>query len=188
MKALIGLIIGFGLLVFVGVAGFMMYAHYNNTEVRLRNEAKAQQKSNETSFDTCWKIISQQAQVAESHKDAFRQIYVDVMEKRYSGKDPLLSFITETNPGFDMKLYEKVSNSIEGQRTIFKRDQQRLIDIKRQHDDIRMTVPGSFFVGGRPEIEIKIVTSSKADAAFESGKDDDTNVFPTKATAPVEKK
>ncbi|MGH9426000.1 MAG: hypothetical protein ACRD2L_06835, partial [Terriglobia bacterium] len=94
--------------------------------------------------------------------------------------DPLLSFITESNPNFDMKLYEKVSNSIEAQRTVFKRDQQKLIDLKREHDDLRGKIPGSLFVGGRPAIDIAIVTSSKTDASFKTGKEDDTKVFPKK--------
>jgi len=148
--------------------------------VGLRNQIKAQQKANETSFDTCWKIIAQQAEVAEGHKDAFAKIYVDIMEKRYSGKDPLLSFITEANPNFDMKLYEKVSNSIEAQRTVFKRDQQKLIDLKREHDDILQKVPGSLFVGSRQPVEITIVTSSKTGESFKTGKDDDTDVFKKK--------
>jgi len=145
--------------------------------VGLRNQLIAQQKANETSFDTCWKIISQQAEVAEGHKDAFAKIYGDIMEKRYSGKDPLLSFITESNPNFDMKLYEKVSNSIEAQRTVFKRDQQKLIDIKREHDDLLQKIPGSVFVGSRKPVEITIVTSSKTDASFKTGKEDDTGIF-----------
>ena len=40
-----------------------------------------------------------------------------------------------------------------------------------------MTWPGSMFVGNRPEIEIAIVTSTKTEETFKTGKEDDVEVF-----------
>jgi hypothetical protein len=177
MKALAAL----GALVGLAVIGFLMYMSYSNSEVRLRNAVKAQQESNTTSFDTCWKIIQGQAQVADKYKDSFKEIYVGLMEGRHYEKGgSLMKFITESNPNFDIRLFEKVSNSIEAQRTIFKRDQDKLIDLKREHDNMLTTMPGSFFVGGRPPVEIKIVTSTKTEKTFETRKEDDVDVFNTK--------
>lgn len=174
MKALAAV----GGLVGLVVMGLMMYMSYSNSEVRLRNAVKAQQEANTTSFDTCWKIIQGQAQVADKYKDSFKEIYVGLMEGRHYEKGGnLMKFITEANPTFDTKLFEKVSNSIEGQRTAFMRDQQKLIDMKREHDNILMTMPGSFFVGGRPPVEIRVVTSSKTEKTFESRKEDEIDVF-----------
>jgi hypothetical protein len=174
MKALAAV----GALVGLVVMGFLMYMSYSNSEVRLRNAVKAQQEANTTSFDTCWKIIQGQAQVADKYKDSFKEIYVGLMEGRHYEKGGnLMKFITEANPTFDIKLFEKVSNSIEGQRTAFMRDQQKLIDMKREHDNILTTMPGSFFVGSRPPVEIKIVTSSKTEKTFQTGKEDEVDVF-----------
>jgi len=103
------------------------------------------------------------------------------MQGREYGKGgQLMKFITEANPNFDIRLFEKVSNSIEGQRTAFMRDQQKLIDLKREHDNVLTTMPGSFFVGSRPPVEIKIVTSTKTEKTFETRKEDDVDVFNTK--------
>lgn len=176
MKALIGI----GSVVILALVGVFMYMSYSNSEVRLRNAVTAQQTANETSFDTCWKIIQGQAQVAEKYKDSFKEIYIGLMEGRHYEKGgALMKFITEANPAFDIKLFEKVSNSIEVQRTAFMRDQQKLIDLKREHDNVRMTAPGSWFVGSRPPVEIKIVTSTKTGEAFKSRKEDDIDVFKT---------
>ena len=49
--------------------------------------------------------------------------------------------------------------------------------MKREHDNQSTTFPGSFIVGGRPEIEVTIVTSTRAEENFRTGKDDDTTVF-----------
>jgi len=182
MKAtmiVLGVLLG-SVIVVGGIIG-LMYVSYSNSEVRLRNQVTAQQKSNEAVFDNTWKIISQQAQIADQYKEAFKKIYPDLMAGRYGNArgGALMSFITESNPTFDVKLYEKVANSVEAQRTVFTNEQRKLIDIKREHDNVRTTFPGSFFVGSRAEVQIVIVTSSKTDAAFKAGKDDDTVLFGT---------
>lgn len=177
MKAMIGI----GAVVVLALVGLFMYMSYSNSEVRLRNAVTAQQKANEASFDTAWKIIQQQAGVADRYKDGFKEVFVSLNEARHYDKGgQLFKFITESNPAFDVKLYEKVSNSIEQQRLVFKRDQEKLIDFKREHDNVRTTMPGSWFVGGRPEVEIRIVTSSKTEKAFETRKEDDVEVFQKK--------
>lgn len=173
MKALIGV----GVLVVLVATVFIMYASYSNSEVRLRNAVVAQQKANETSFDTCWKIIQQQAQVADQYKNGFKEIYVALMEGRHYEKGgTLFKFITEANPNFDVRLYENISNSIEGQRIVFKRDQQKLIDLKREHDNMLTTIPSAWFVGSRSPVDIKIVTSTKTTEAFDSGREDNLDL------------
>jgi len=173
--------IALGIVVFLAVVAGLMWMSYNNTEIRLRNQIGAQQKSNEAVFDNTWKIIKEQAGIADQYKEAFAKIYPDLMAGRYGNArgGALLSFITESNPQFDTKLYEKVSNSIEAQRTVFTNEQKKLLDLKREHDNVRMTFPGSVFVGSRPAIEVVVVTSTRTEKAFNTGKDDDLLV-PTK--------
>lgn len=173
-------IVGIVLVVLAVIIG-AMWVSISNQEISLRNEVKAQQKNVMVVFDMTWKVISQQAEVADQYKDAFAKIYPDLMAGRYG--DPkkerkvLLSFITESNPNFDVKLYEKVSVSIEAQRVNFAAEQKKLLDLKREHDTLRQTFPGSMVVGSRPEIELQIVTSTKTDEAFNTGKEDDTKLW-----------
>lgn len=181
--AVLGLLV-LGVLVVAVTVG--LYFHYDNKEVRLRNAIPAQQKSNEAVFDTVWKTISQQAQVADSYKESFRQIYADIMTARYSGArgGALMSFIKEANPKFSPALFGRLMTTIEGQRKDFLIAQQKLIDLKREHDNCLQTAPSRWVVGGRPPVEIVIVTSTRTADAFEAGKDDDVNVF-QKATPPA---
>lgn len=177
MKALVGL----GSVLVLALVGVFMYMSCSNAEIRQRNAVTAQGKANETSFDACWKIIQGQAQVSDKYEGAFKEIYPALMEGRHYEKGGALAkFITEANPTFDTKLFEKLANSIEVQRMAFMRDQQKLIDLKREHDNLLATAPSSWFVGGRPPVEIRIVTSSKTDATFSSGKDDEVDIFPAK--------
>lgn len=177
------------LLVIVGVIYFATSITYSNGEIRLRNQVLAQQKSNEAVFDNTWKIIQQQAGIATEYKDAFKEIYPELMQGRYGNArgGALMSWIQEHNPQFDTRLYEKVANSVEVQRTIFTNEQRKLVDLGREHTTMLQTFPGTWFLAGRTPIDIKIVTSSKTDAAFAAGKDDDVDLFkrqPQTATAP----
>ncbi len=57
----------------------VMWMSYSNNEIRLRNAIAAQQKSNESSFDKTWKVIQQQAGVATTERESFRQVYTEIM-------------------------------------------------------------------------------------------------------------
>ena len=182
-----GLIVA--ILIFVVVVGIplLMYVSYNNQEVVLRNQCKAQQKANEAVFDRVWLVLRQQAGVTEEYKGAFRQIYSQVMDARYKDNKGLLAkFVREANPEFDSSLFGKLFASIEAQQTDFTREQKKLVDIKQAHDNLRMKIPGSFFVGSRPELEIIIVTTSETAEAFRTGRHDNISLFekPAQAEAP----
>lgn len=180
-----GWLIGVLALVFVSVIvavagiGTMMYFNVSNKEIDLRSQYVAQEKVNETIYDKVWKIIQQKAQIKSDYAKDFKNIYTDVMNARYgneSNGSPLFKWIQEQNPNFSIDLYKDLSQTIEAQRNEFARVQARLIDIKREHQNLRLKFPTSLFVGGRPELELKIVTSSKTEQAFETGKEDDISL------------
>ena len=165
--------------VLVGIPA-LMYMSYNNTEVSLRNQIKAQQRSNEAVFDNTWKIISQAAGVTSEYKNAFVEIYPKLMDSRYSTGGDMMKWIKESNPEFDTSLYKKLMTAIEAQRTRFTNEQRRLLDLKREHDDILVKLPSSFFVGSRGEVDVNIVTSTKTTKTFDSGVEDDIDLFDKK--------
>lgn len=161
-------------LVVVAVIGVSAFFQYSNSEIRLRNQIGAQQQSNEAVFDNTWKIIKQQAGIADQYKDAFKEIYPALMEGRYGNArgGALLSFVKESNPNFDTSLYQKLANTVEVQRTVFTREQQKLIDLNREHDNMLQQFPSSIFLMSRKQIDIIVVTSSKTEEAFKTRKEE----------------
>ena len=150
---------------------------YHNQEARLRNAISAQVKSNSADYDNMWKTIAQLTQVSNSYKESFKEIYVGIMDGRYGkGDGTLMKWITESNPTFDIRLYDKVANAIEGKRAEFTESQKRLIDLGREHDNMLGTFPGSLFLFYRDKIDIKIVTSTRTENAFSTGIDDNINI------------
>ena len=179
--AIVAAIIGSVFSIVFIVGGLWLHAY--NTEATLRNAFNAQQKSNESSFDKTWKIISQEAGVAEQERDTFKSAYTSIMtaSKGVAGNGQLASFFTQAKIDVSPQLFEKLMTSIESQRESFHRDQQHLLKIKQQHDDILTTMPSSLFLSGKQPLEAKLVTSAKTSQAFESGQDNDTKLFEQKA-------
>jgi len=177
--AIAGLAIG-GIFLFIIFAVVMFWIGTSNQEIDLRNQAMAQQKKNEVVFDKVWKVIAQKAGIASQYADRFKEIYHDIMSERYQGDSkgaPLFKWIQEQNPQFSVDMYKDVADAVESNRAEFVMVQSRLVDIKREHDNLRMKFPSSIVVGGRPALEIKIVTSAKTDEAFRTGKEDSVELF-----------
>lgn len=142
-------------------------------EVQLRNEISAQQEVNKASFDTMWKILKDQAGVTNEYKQTFMEVYPKLMSARYQDRAQLLmQFVKESNPKFDTSLYKKLMVSIEGERKSFLREQKKLRDLKKAHDNLLDQPPSSWVLSRRSHIDVVIVTSTSAEEAFESGKDD----------------
>lgn len=172
--------VGWVLVLFVGLLLVGLFVSYGNKEVALRTQFEAQQKANTVIYDKVWKVIQQKAGVSDQYADKFKEIYTEIMDARYgSGDGTLMKWIQESNPQFDAGLYKDLSLAIESNRSEFSRVQQKLIDYKREHDNLRLMVPSSIFLGlkGVKELELKLVTSSKTERAFETGKDDDVELF-----------
>ena len=174
----------FGLVVLIAVVVLAivivpMWISVSNKEIGLRNLAAAQEDVCKMVFDETWKIINQQAQVANEYKEAFREIFPELMEGRY-GNDrggALMSWISEQNPEFDSALYIKIQSSIESQRHKYTEAQTMLRDVKLQHDDLRTKFPTNIFVSRRPVLEVTIVTSSKTENVYKEAKEDDIDLF-----------
>lgn len=174
---LIGSLSLFGLIVICGISLTMVFFSYSNREITLRNRATAQEKENKTVFDKMSKTILQQAQINEKYASDFKEVILKNTENRYKDKDPVMIWITEQNPSLPQETYLKIMNSIEALRAEFQQRQTKLISIQQEHTNLLTLFPGSLFLTGRKPLEIKIVTSSKTEAAFSTGVEDDINIY-----------
>jgi len=153
-----------------------------NQEVSLRTTIEAKQKDNTSEFDNMWKKISQVAQVTEAQKNAVKEIIVGYASARSQGKNEEGSFINalhEAIPNVDTKAWANLQNIIVGSRDSFTMRQKELLDLSREHNKLLRTFPSNIVLGmlGKKEINITIVTSSKTEKTFETGKDDDVELF-----------
>jgi len=180
-----------GKLIILGVVALFLMGIFSwivgvsNSERKLLLRGKAAQENSQVVFDNTWKTIRDQASVSDKYKEAFKDVYIGMMSARYasdssSGKQTLMKWITESNPTLDASIYKTLMNTIEGSRNEFTMEQKKLIDIDRQHKTLKATFPNSLIIGNRPDLEIKIVTSNKTKAAFDSGEDNDDPLAPTK--------
>lgn len=181
-----GLIIGLSVLVFsllfVGVLASTVIST-SNREIDLRTTIETKQVDNKNEFDNMWKKISQSVQVTDKQKDALKDIFVGYASARSGGKqagdNSFINAVQEAIPTVDTKVWANLQNIIIGSRDSFTMRQKELLDLNREHKALLRKFPSGFILStlfGRKEINIVIVTSSKSEEAFNSGKDDDVNL------------
>jgi hypothetical protein len=183
-----GKYIGLGILGLIGLgiilAIFFLIAgvKFHNSEVSQRNLITAKQTDNKNEMDAMWKIIEQQAQVSSEQKTALVEIFNGYASARTTdGQGKMMAWIKEVVPDASptSKTYTMLMNTITAQREGFKTRQKELLDLKRVHDDIITRFPGVIFatILGRSKIDVVIVTSTRTEDAFKSGKDDSVDLF-----------
>ncbi len=127
-----------------------------------------------------WKTIAQTAQVTDAQKNALKEIFVAHAQARaVESKNLLMAWIKESIPNVDTSTFNKLMAIIVGARDRFTMRQKELIDLKREHDILLDKFPSSMILSmlGRQKIEITVVTSTRTEDAFKTGKDDDVDVF-----------
>ena len=172
-------VVGLGVLLIFAVVFGSWWIKSSNAEIRLRNKVEAQDQVIEAFFDKMWKIIKQQAGVAEKERDSFGKIYKDVVAGRYSGegKGQMMLWIKEHNPEFKNELFAKLMTSIEAQREGFFVEQKKIIDMVKIHKDMIQTFPTSMAVGSRGFIKYEVISSSKSKEVMKTRKEDDVDLF-----------
>jgi hypothetical protein len=156
---------------------FSMNISIENKEIDLRETTVAQNKRCEAYFDNVWKILKQKAGVTEQYKDTYEKVAVSIMEGRKSGGE-MMRWIQERNPKFDVSLLKDLMKSIEIERTGFFNEQSILIDMQREHKVYLQKAPNRWFLAdGLKPVEIKVITSSKTDEVYRTGKEDDIDLF-----------
>ena len=157
---------------------YIMKISYENRNIELKEAIRGQQKSNEANFDKMFKTIAQVAQVSEKYRETFSKVYPEIISGRYSDKDggSLMKFVTESNPNFDTKLYDKLISAIESNREDFFKEQQKLIDMNREHRTFIAKFPQNHLIKQSDTIGIVVVTSTNTQKTFSSGKEDDIKI------------
>jgi hypothetical protein len=178
MKKIVIIAVSVIVLAAIGL-GLGLYFSYNNKEISLRTQIEAQRGKVEGVHDKMWKVLQQKASVSDEYKDAFEKIYPEIMAGRYSGEGDgsLMKWVTEQNPTFDTSLYKDLSQSIEVMRTEFQKNQERMIDLIREHTTLISTYPSKWFISNKTPIDYTIVSSSKTKVVMETGLDDDVDLF-----------
>jgi len=167
-----------------------MFVSYSNQEATLRTAIEAKQKDNTSEFDNMFKKISQVAQVSEKQMAVLKDIFVSYADARTSDNaGQMMNWVQESIPNVDTTTMNNLMNVITASRDSWTMRQKELVDLSREHTLLLRKFPSSLVLSilGRKPIDITIVTSSRTDKAFATGKDDDTDVFSKPAPVQVEK-
>lgn len=173
------------MLVFVllGILYFSAKVSITNDEAKLRINAKKQTQVCAIVFDDMWKIIKKKAQIPEHYKNDFKEIIL--ADNQAYGKDGIhvggmLNTIQKVNPDFDSHMYDDLMQTIESEMKRFEREQKTLVAISEQHEILISTFPGTLFLSDAQPIEIKLITLGKTKNVYETGEDNDTDIFENK--------
>jgi len=143
-----------------------------------------------------WKKIAQTAQVPEAQKNALKEIIIGNAQARAQGQGgnggALATWIHEAVPNVDgiSQTYQTLMNIIVSSQDGFTFRQKELLALNTAHNQpFRHVIAGTVLkMFGRTETTVVIVTSTKTENAFKSGKNDDIQVFPTAQPSNLEKK
>ncbi len=180
MKWLIILGIPMVVLIIFAVLLFGWVVGISNNEIYQANLVHAKQVSNKNWLDECNKTISNAAEVTDAQRQALMDIIVGNSKARADGqgKGSLAAMVTEAVPNVDVSVYKNLLNIVQSKREGFKRVQDEIIDLNRVHDNLIDMFPSSLVcsIMGRKKIDIVVVTSTRTENAFATGKDDDTSL------------
>ena len=170
-----------GIIAAIVLAFGLHFMSYYNTEVDYRTSLEAKQKDNTVVYDRVWKTISQQAGVAKEYESGFKDIYVDIMKAQNpDGQARLMKWVQQSNPQFDIKLFDQLNQSIASNRLAFEFTQRELIDRQREYNKLIQQGFGMIYLHlilGKKEIPIQLVTSDRTNKSFSTGVDNDTTLF-----------
>lgn len=166
----------------LGISTLVKVVGTLNGERQQKNAVVAQAGRNELMYDTMWKVIKGKAQIADKYKDDFREVFSAIMSENKSREGGALAkFVTESNPEFDSSLLKDLSQSMESLRREFMAEQDKSLRLKNEWDNMYSNLGSGAILsmcGREQDVEILIVTSAKTKKVFESGEDNDADIFP----------
>jgi hypothetical protein len=170
-----GLFVAIVLGAFVGT-GAVSYISAYNTANRMERSIVATDENNRNILAQYGNRVAEAAQVPAMQRDDLTAVVTAALDGRYGddGSRAVFQFIQEQNPQIDSTVYVQLQRMIEAGRIEFAAAQTKLVDQKRIYE----TSLGSFWQGtwmsvaGYPRIDLdeyQIVSTARADEAFETG-------------------
>lgn len=182
MKTWQKVLIGFGVFsILTALILFFSYTSASDKEVKLRTNVEATQKSCKSNRDklhnTLVNMIGVPREFMDKSKEAFMDIYPDLMEGRYGDArgGSLMSWVTESNPQFDMSaakdLYENLQIAIEANFKEFDTKQNSLISAWQEHHNHINTYwnKNVWGLGSRGDIDIVILENARVTEEYSDG-------------------
>lgn len=180
-KTILAAIVALVGLVFVGIVTIGWGLSIYNTQAGLKNGYEMKVVDNRNEYDAVWKKISQVCQIADAKKDAFKEIFTSYASARTTqGAGQVMTWIKENAPtGIDLKVFDNAQNIIVASRDSFVMRQKELVGKAEVYNYNLTQMPKGAILKlfGFQPIDPKIVTSTRTEEAFNTGKDDDTTLF-----------
>jgi hypothetical protein len=150
-----------------------------NSYTRLENLAKATQVDNQNVLDNTRKQIKEAANVSDKEVEALTNIitgYANARGGNTAGDGALVTvgMVTEAVPSIQrIETLKNLQNIVVAGRKDWQFSQTRLLEIKRQADDMINMFPTGMILKflGKKEIEVVIVTSAETKENFRTGED-----------------
>ncbi len=180
MKTLtIVLLVFVGLLIAGGIMGVTTYISYKNQFVEQRGTYNAQLASNKAYLDAQWKTFRDQTRISEEYAEQVKELYIGFIEGKYQNGVQQSGFMTtlqDVLPNFDQSMFKDLMITIESKRADFAARQTRLADIHRELVVLKEKPVSGFFLSGEVLPELILVTSTRTENSFATGKDDAEDV------------
>jgi uncharacterized protein YneF (UPF0154 family) len=165
-------------IVFAGVIGIgaISYISAYNMGNRMEKNIIATDDNNRNILAQYGNRVSEAAQVPAMQRDDLTQVVTAALEGRYGedGSQAVFQWIQEQNPQIDSTVYVQLQRIIESGRIEFANAQTQLVDQRRVYETALGTFWGGTWlsIAGYPSIDLdeyQIVSTSRADEAFETG-------------------
>lgn len=150
-----------------------------NTQSSLKNTYESKIVANRAVFDNTYKKIDQSSQATQAQKNALKEIFTSYAEGRAgNGGGSLATSVREAIPAVDVSIYKSLMNVIIGARDEFTANQIHLVSIAEQYNKHLAVQPSGFILGmfGFTKIDAKIITSTRTENVYATGKDDDVQL------------
>lgn len=167
-----------GIVVILGIISTLWTFGVINQEVSLRKRYQSQYKIRETTMDNMIKTLKNEYKVTDDFAKNFVLVVQEQSKGRSGGNGSLLSakVVNESEKlGITSDMYMKMSNTIEGKLSEYKRSQDTLVDIWREHNTFCSKVPYRWIVGDKVNEcpEPIMITSGVVQEAVKTGTLDD---------------
>lgn len=130
-------------------------------------------------FDKTFKTIEQSAQVKKIDRQEYESMLKAFVDRGDAYKGTMMVWVQETLAQNDKSVTLKLMSVIENARDELSIANQEANFAASEHNAyVRKTMNSLWLIGSSygEEVQIKQITSSRAEKALETGKDDDTNL------------